>query len=55
MEQKVLGGCQNTEDAGLGFIEGTFDNRHKAHFTGSCKNTGFGEETVQRPPKVAVQ
>jgi len=38
-----------TEDAGLGFIEGTFDIRHKSHITGSCKKTCCGEETIQRP------
>jgi len=49
-------GCpEKTGEPGLVFIERPFDNRHKSHITGSCKNTYFGEETIQRPPKVAVQ
>jgi hypothetical protein len=43
-----------TGDAGLGLIEGTSDTRHKSHITGSCKNTCCGEETIQKPPKVAA-
>ena len=50
-----MGGPEKTGDTGLGFIEGIFDSRYKSHVTGSCKNTCFGEETIRRPPKVAVQ
>ena len=55
VEQKVMGGTEKTGDVGLGFIEGTFNSRHKSHVTDSCKNICFGEETFQRPPKLAVQ
>ena len=50
-----MGGSEKKGDVCLGFIEGPFDTRYKSHVTGSCKNTCFGEETIQRPPKVAVQ
>ena len=39
----------------LDSLKAHLDTRHKSHITGSCKNTGFAEETIQRPPKVAVQ
>jgi len=50
-----MGGPEKTGDVGLVFMEGPFDNRHINHITGSYKNTCFGEETIQRPPKEAVQ
>jgi len=50
-----MGGPEKTGELGLGFIERPFDTRYKNHITGSFKNTCFGEETIQRPPKVAVQ
>jgi len=50
-----MGGPEQTGDVSLVFIEGPFDNRHKSHITGRYKNTCFGEGTIQRPPKVAVQ
>jgi hypothetical protein len=49
-----MGGPEQAGDIGLGLIEGPFDSRHKSHITCSCKNTRFGEETIQRPPKLAV-
>jgi len=55
MEQKDMGGTDQGGNAGLWFTEGPFDTRHKSHITGSYKNTCFGEETIRRPPKVAVQ
>ena len=50
-----MGSPEKTGDAGLGFIERTFDTRHKSNIAGSCKSTSFGEETIQRPAKVAVK
>jgi len=55
VKQKVKGGLEQTGEAGLKLIYWTFDTRHKSHITGSCKNTCFGEETIQRPVKIAVQ
>ena len=55
MEQKVIGGPEKQGMLVLDLLKAHFDTRHKSHITGSCKNKGFGEETIQRPPKVAVK
>ena len=46
---------ERTGEHGLRLIYGSFDTRYKSHITGSCKNTCFGEETIRRAVKVAVQ
>ena len=50
-----MGGSEKTGELGLGFIVGPFDTRHKSHITCGCKNTCFGEETIRRQVKIAVQ